>query len=162
MADHRANTKHADGTFASAVRENTHSDDHYFTPSSVTILDREENWHCCGLRESMQIRALRPTLNRDQVSGKLPGCYNGIIAEFVAPGARRRIESDIGRDEWGLFWPTPQTQNQTQSQDRSQTQTQNQSPPITQSQSAAGANPGPVSPTSSNITTPVRRGPGQP
>ena len=122
-------------------------------PRSVTILDREDDWHYRGYKESIQIRALQPTLNRDQGRGKLPGCYDGIIAEFVAPGARRRVESDRGRDIQG--WPAPQTQSQTQSPSRSQ------SPPCTQSQDTAGANPGPASP-SSNITTPVRQRPDRP
>ena len=159
LADHRANTKHADGTFASAVREHTHSEDHYFTPGSVTILDKEENWHCRGYRESIQIRALQPSLNRDQGRGKLLGCYDGIIAEFVAPGAKQRVESSKGRGSQG--WPATQTQSLTQSPARTQSQPQAQAPPQIQDRTATGTDQGPAVPNSNDTPTP-RRGPGRP
>jgi hypothetical protein len=76
MKDHKANTKHPNGLNTSKVKEHMHSHDHYYTNRNITILDKDTNWLPRGIRESLQIRALKPTINADQGRHKLPHCYN--------------------------------------------------------------------------------------
>ena len=109
LKDHKAPTKHGDGTFASAVKHHVHTEGHYYAPGNVTILDKEDNWHNRGIREAIQIRALKPGLNRDQGRVKLPGCYDDIINEFIAPGSRRKVEASRARQ--GPSWPQTQPTN---------------------------------------------------
>ena len=110
-----------------------HNEEHYFTSGNVTILDKEDDWHIQGIREAIQIKALRPSLNRDQGRAQLPGCYDGIISELIAPGSRRRVEASKGRQ--GPSWP--QTQQANWSGDRG-----NDDPHDDASQTGATTSPG--------------------
>jgi hypothetical protein len=65
MKDHKANTKHPNGLYTSKVKEHMHSHDHYYTSGNITILDKDTNWLPMGIRESLQIRALNPSINAD-------------------------------------------------------------------------------------------------
>jgi hypothetical protein len=113
MKDHRANTKHPNGLYTSKVKQHMHSEDHYFTPRDVTVLDREANWHTRGIRESIQIRALNPTLNADQGRHKLLHCYDNIINDRIAPIVKRIIQAP--KDTANMFH-LPITQPQPPSQ----------------------------------------------
>jgi hypothetical protein len=87
-----------------------HNKDHYFTPRDITILDKENNRHTRGIRESIQIRALNPTLNADQGPHKLPHCYNNIIRDRITPTAKHKIRApkDIANT---FILPTTQPTN---------------------------------------------------
>jgi hypothetical protein len=76
MTDHRSSTKHPTGQYTSTVKQHMHDQDHYFLPKDITILDKDPNWLTRGMRESIQIRALGPTINGEQGRHKLPHCYN--------------------------------------------------------------------------------------
>jgi hypothetical protein len=93
MKDHKANTKHPNSLYTSKVIEHMHNQDHFYTPNSITILDREEDWHARGIKESIHIRALNPSLNADQGRHKLPHCYNNIIQNTITSTDKRRIET---------------------------------------------------------------------
>jgi hypothetical protein len=93
MKDHKANTKHPNGLYTSKVKEHMHSHDHYYTDRNITILDKDTNWLPRGIRESLQIRALNPSINADQGRHKLPYCYDGIIKDRLAPISKRKIQA---------------------------------------------------------------------
>jgi hypothetical protein len=67
-----------------------HDRDHYFTLSDITVLDRDGNWHTRGIRESIQIRALGPTINGDQARHKQPHCYHDIIRDKLTAPSREK------------------------------------------------------------------------
>ena len=108
MKDHRANTKHPNGLFTSKVKEHMHSQDHYFLTKNITILDKDTDWTTRGIRESIQIRALGPTINGDQGRHKLPQCYNNVIRDKLTPISKRMIQAP--KDTAGQFrLPSHQT-----------------------------------------------------
>jgi hypothetical protein len=110
MKDHKANTKHPNGLYTSKVKEHMHNQDHFYIPNSITILDKDDKWRPRGIRESIHIRALSPTLNADQGRHKLPHCYDNIIRNAIAPTDRRKIETP--KDTAGQFQlPTQTPQN---------------------------------------------------
>jgi hypothetical protein len=91
MKDHRANIKHPDGVYTSKVKQHMHIEDHYFTPRD--ILGKDDNWLTRGMMESLQIRALGPSINADQGRHKLPHCYDNIIRDKLAPISKRKIQA---------------------------------------------------------------------
>jgi hypothetical protein len=93
MKDHKANTKHPNGLYTSKVKEQMHSHDHYYSDRNITILDKDTNWLPRGIRESLQIRALNPSINADQGCYKLPHCYDGIIKDRLVPIFKHKIQA---------------------------------------------------------------------
>jgi hypothetical protein len=93
MKDHRADTKLPNGIYTSKVKKHIHSEDHYFTPKDITILDKDNNWLTRGIMESLQIRALNPSINADQGCHKLPHCYDNIIRNKLAPISTHKIQA---------------------------------------------------------------------
>jgi hypothetical protein len=91
MRDHRANVKHRNGIYTSKVKQHMHSEDHYFTERDITILDKDDNWLTRGIMESIQIRALNPSINGNQGLHKLPHCYENIIRDKLAPITMQKI-----------------------------------------------------------------------
>jgi hypothetical protein len=73
-----------------------HSQDHFYLPNSITILDREDNWHPRGIKESIHIRATNLSLNANQGRHKLQHCYDNIIKNTIAPTDRRKIKTPQG------------------------------------------------------------------
>ena len=51
--------------------------------TDIKILSREPNWHQRGIRESIFIRGLSPSLNRNEGRHTLPHCYDSLIKTFV-------------------------------------------------------------------------------
>jgi hypothetical protein len=70
-----------------------HSHDHYYTDRNITMLDQDTNWLPRGIRESLQIRALNPSINADQGRHKLSHCYDGIIKDRLAPISKLKIQA---------------------------------------------------------------------
>ena len=56
---------------------------HHFRKEDIKILSRENNWHDRGVRESIYIRGLSPSLNRNEGRHQLPHCYDSIIKGFT-------------------------------------------------------------------------------
>ena len=57
---------------------------HHFRPGDLSILSSgNSNWHDRGVLESIYIRGLEPSLNRDQGRHQLPHHYDSLIKEAV-------------------------------------------------------------------------------
>ena len=56
---------------------------HHFLKEDIKILSRENNWHERGIKESLYIRGLSPSLNRNEGRHQLPHCYDTLIKGFV-------------------------------------------------------------------------------
>ena len=69
--------------FKSAIMQHAAEAEHHFRTNDVKVLSRESNWHERGIRESIYIRALSPTLNRNEGRHTLPHCYDSLIKKVV-------------------------------------------------------------------------------
>ena len=119
-------------TLKSAVMTHARENNHHFRRSDFTVLSSgDQNWHDRGVKEAIYIRALQPTINRDQGRHLLPPNFDSLLQEHVKrPSAPLVHDADVepilstaprrqGR---------PPRQSQTQSQPQTQSQTQTQSP----------------------------------
>ena len=51
--------------------------------SDIKILARESDWHDRGTREGIYIRAIQPSLNRNEGRHELPHCYDTLIRNAI-------------------------------------------------------------------------------
>ena len=72
-------------TTSSEVSQHIHieSPGHKVELDSVVILDREHRYFERGIKESVYIRALQPSLNRDSGRHKLPAVYDTLLRSHV-------------------------------------------------------------------------------
>ena len=56
---------------------------HHFRTTDIKILSKEEDYFKRGIRESVMIRALDPSLNRNEGRHELPHCYDSIIKKTI-------------------------------------------------------------------------------
>ena len=56
---------------------------HHFRKEDIRILSRKNNWHDRGIKESLYIHGLSPSLNRNEGRHQLPHCYDSIMKGFV-------------------------------------------------------------------------------
>ena len=80
--EHNSTAKMYNGDYKSAIVQHAADTGHSFRENDLTILDNDGNWHSRGIRESIFIRALNPSLNRrsnrnDRYS--LPPTYDSIL-----------------------------------------------------------------------------------
>jgi hypothetical protein len=97
MRDHRAATKHPTGQYTSKVKQHMHDRDHYYTPRDIIILNKDSYWHTRGISESIQIRALGPTINGDQGRHKLPHYYYNLIRDKITAPSREKMKQNKER-----------------------------------------------------------------
>ena len=80
--------------------------DHHFRLSDFTILSRESDYFKRGIKESIYIRGLSPSINREEARHPLPHIYDSIIQKTVKkpppptphqPGERRLVTAPRGR-----------------------------------------------------------------
>ena len=56
---------------------------HHFRVNDIKILTRESDWHKRGIRESIYISTLSPSLNRNEGRHDLPHCYDSLLKETI-------------------------------------------------------------------------------
>ena len=71
------------GVFKSAIIQHAADAQHHFRKSDITILSRESGWYERGIKESIYIRALSPSLNRNEGRHDLPHCYDSLIRAAI-------------------------------------------------------------------------------
>ena len=84
--EHSSTAKLYNGDYKSAIIQHAADTGHSFRETDLTILDKDSNWHSRGIRESIFIRALNPSLNRrsnrnDRYS--LPSTYDSILKNTI-------------------------------------------------------------------------------
>ena len=77
--EHLSTTFRAPGQYASAVMQHARDNDHHVRKNDFKILTIDEDWFSCGVRESMYIRALDPTINDHPGRHLLPRLYDDLI-----------------------------------------------------------------------------------
>ena len=81
-------SRNVNGEYKSAVMQHAAETGHSFREEDLTVLDSDENWRSRGIRESVYIRALNPSLNRRSERNDrytLPATYDSIIKGTIKP-----------------------------------------------------------------------------
>ena len=73
----------APGIYKSAIMQHAADSQHHFRSEDIKVLSRESGWHERGIRESIFIRALSPSLNRNEGRHALPHCYDPLIRKAI-------------------------------------------------------------------------------
>ena len=74
------------GDYKSAIMQHAANTGHSFRESDLSILDKDDNWRSRGIRESIFIRALNPSLNRRSDRNDrytLPATYDSILTATI-------------------------------------------------------------------------------
>ena len=74
--EHFSTAQTAPGTYKSAIMQHAADANHHFRSNDIKILARESDWHDRGTREGIYIRAIQPSLNRNEGRHELPHCYD--------------------------------------------------------------------------------------
>ena len=82
-SEHFSTAQTAPGIYKSAIMQHAADSQHHFRADDLKILSRESGWQERGIRESLYIRGLAPTLNRNEGRHELPRCYDSLISKFV-------------------------------------------------------------------------------
>ena len=82
-AEHFSTSQSAPGIYKLAIMQHAADAQHHFRSEDVKILSRESGWHERGIRESIFIRALSPSLNRNEGRHILPHCYDPLIRKAI-------------------------------------------------------------------------------
>ena len=80
--EHSSTAKLYNGEYKSAIMQHAVETGHSFREDDLVILDSDDNWRSRGIRESIYIRALNPSLNRRSERNDrftLPATYDSII-----------------------------------------------------------------------------------
>ena len=86
--EHCSTAKLYNGEYKSAVMQHAADTGHSFREQDMVILDSDDNWRSRGVRESIYIRALNPSLNRRSERNDrytLPATYDSIIKSTIKP-----------------------------------------------------------------------------
>ena len=78
-AEHFSTAQSAPGLYKSAIMQHAVNSQHHFQKEDIKVLSRDDNWHTRGIRESVFIRGLAPSLNRNEGRHTLPHCYDNLI-----------------------------------------------------------------------------------
>ena len=71
-------------TLKSAVMAHAREENHHFRRSDFSVLSSgDQNWHNRGVKEAIFIRALQPTINRDQGRHLLPPNFDALLQQHV-------------------------------------------------------------------------------
>ena len=71
-------------TLKSAVMTHAREGNHHFRRTDFSVLSSgDQNWHDRGVKEAIFIRALQPTINRDQGRHLLPPNYDSLLQQYV-------------------------------------------------------------------------------
>ena len=84
--EHQSTAKLYNGDYESAVMQHAAETGHSFRETDMHILDTDESWKNRGIRESIYIRGLNPSLNRRSERNDrytLPSTYDSIIKAVV-------------------------------------------------------------------------------
>ena len=152
-AEHFSTAQASPGLYKSAIMQHAADASHHFHTDDIRILSRESGWHQRGIRESIYIRGLSPSLNRNEGRHTLPHCYDTLIAKSIKkpepPEPHQPTEPLLSTAKRGPGRPRRAL------------------PPEDQEQTAAKTPPMPTQPTNHGMTTRSRAtraqgAPGQP
>ena len=82
-SEHFSTAQTAPGVYKSAIMQHAADAQHHFRSEDIQILSRETDWHKRGTREAMAIRAISPSLNRNEGRHDLPHCYDSLLRKAV-------------------------------------------------------------------------------
>ena len=82
-AEHFSTAQSAPGQYKSAIMQHAADAHHHFRSEDIKILSSESGWHERGTREAIAIRAISPSLNRNEGRHNLPHCYDSLIRKVV-------------------------------------------------------------------------------
>ena len=118
--EHFSTAQTAPGIYKSAIMQHAADAHHHFRLGDVKILAREGRWHDRGIRESIYICALSPTLNRNDGRHTLPHGYDPIIRNALqkpeAPHPHQPSEPRLNTTPRGPGRPRKEPRPQTDSQ----------------------------------------------
>ena len=69
--------------FKLAIMQHTADAQHHFRSEDVKIIAREDDYFKRGIREAMAIRALSPSLNRNEGRHTLPHCWDSPLKATI-------------------------------------------------------------------------------
>ena len=131
-------------TLKSAVMTHAREKDHHFRRDDFSVLSSgDQNWHDRGIKEAIYIRALKPSINRDQGRHTLPPNFDSLLLQRIKrpsppPVHDSNVEPLLSTAARRQGRPSRATQSQVQSQARLLPS----APPATQTQPASqGATP---------------------
>ena len=77
----------------SEVATHIHKDcpNHKISMNSVTVLDKDQDWHKRGIREAIYIRVNKPDLNRDQGRVLLSHTWDQLLQSRVSKFNQRKL-----------------------------------------------------------------------
>ena len=119
--EHFSTSRQSCGSFKSAVMQHAADHHHHFRQGDFSILAREPNYHARGIREAIHIRALSPSINREDARHQLPHNYDTIIKASARkppqPQTHEESESRLHTTPRGRGRPPtlPQSQQDTSS-----------------------------------------------
>ena len=130
-------------TLKSAVMTHAREKDHHFRRDDFSVLSSgDQNWHDRGIKEAIYIRALKPSINRDQGRHLLPPNYDSLLQQHI-----KRPPPPLVHDNSvsPLLSTVPRRQGrpprQSQTQVHSQARLIPSAPPATPSQPTQSATP---------------------
>ena len=82
-AEHFSTAQSAPGMFKSAIMQHAADAQHHFRTEDVKIIAREDDYFKRGIKEAMAIRALSPSLNRNEGRHTLPHCWDSLIKAAI-------------------------------------------------------------------------------
>ena len=82
-AEHFSTSQSAPGLYKSAIMQHAADAHHHFRSDDLRVVSRESDWHKRGIRESVFIRALSPSLNRNEGRHTLPHCYDSLLKQAI-------------------------------------------------------------------------------
>ena len=71
-------------TLKSAVMTHARDEGHHFRRDDFSVLSSgDQNWHDRGVKEAIYIRALKPSINRDQGRHSLPPNFDSLLQQHI-------------------------------------------------------------------------------
>ena len=122
-------------TLKSAVMSHARDNNHHFRRGDFSVLSSgDQNWHDRGIKEAIYIRALKPSINRDQGRHSLPPNFDSLLLQCIKRPSLPPVHDSTVEP---LLSTAPRRQGRpsraTQSQVQSQARLLPSAPPVTQS-----------------------------
>ena len=81
--EHFSTAQSAPGLYKSAIMQHAADNQHHFRTEDIKILSKEERYFERGVRESVAIRAIAPSLNRNEGRHQLSHRYDTIVRNTI-------------------------------------------------------------------------------
>ena len=106
LQQHVSSARRAPGIFSSLVFQHLHDTGHHLRREDASILARDDGNITRGIREALYIKALNPSLNRDQGRHTIPPIFDNAIRKLKK---RRPPAPEIHQPGEALFDSRPKT-----------------------------------------------------